>query len=1222
MPLVDLDDPEELRARWSALAAVAHATGFDRRWYADADGYHHQDESASILRMARLEDGRAVLWGFHTQHSQTAGEDLLAGSPDWIGQPEVRQRQSAGELGFVYGAFNSTWARASYPGDPWQPVDDGFAPIGQWITSDEATADEMVEWVAEWADYLGGLDELRPYGIQLIRSAAGPGITAEALGAFFAPFGIDPRSPLQPDITEGVAAAEDFTRNFAEPASFVTDPDTAEVSVVEAPVIGDNPPPEDEASYVVPPGISPFTGQPITAPHPTTPTTAPTAGPGAGAGAGVGPGGAGAGAGAGAGGVGAAAGGGVGAGADADGGAGHAEIMGLPFERPSDHADTPRKQGWLRRRKHDAAPDPDPEPTPPSRDLAAPGTYLPDDTPSAWLPTRAPDPHPAAAPNPSTQDEPHLDRANLHQANSGSAHPDQAHPGSAAQQSSAGAYSAGFQHPAYDPRLPSAEPPRVGGGVYEGDDFYNSLFADAPAPAATTPDQDWETAEQQSWADQEATSEYNPFATGTTAPGSTAPGSTDTADTAGAPAPAAEEDWNGPAWINGEWVEHPPATPSNQSPASPADAAPADSPFAPPPSASSPFAPPPSAREAGADSQYVADADLEDDDAPTAEIAAVLDPTPPDEEEPASFTGPSPFAPVTAPEPHQPHPAHPDQAHPDPTRSEVTQPEPVHPDPTGLEAAQPELAHPNPTRHEDAAQGEQVGYEPAQGEQVRYQWARSEQAGPGVEEFWAAPQEVDQQAGGLGYAVVDEDDQTAEIPAVVDDLSEAQPSGVRDDYEAEAQVEPHPEPQPWPQPQPEPWPQPEPHPAPWPQPTPPTPEPDPSPFPGRPEPTPGPVPTPEPTPAPSPLPDPFPEPTPDPVPSPEPFPEPTPHPVPDPEPAPAPEPLPDPEPQPHPEPEPEPLPAPEPQPAPDPDQLPTPEPTTPTAAPHYGYAAESRSEYVGEGEQLEGGWEMVPGLPGRSDALLGVRGGDADGFDGDPDDEVPTGFVPVVEDDEPTGVIEAVGYDVAPEDAPHLPDDAELGAGEEFPAHEVFGGAGVGAVAGMVGLGLVGAGEPRVVPEAGSIEEAMRSEVERPRPRPEESDAEQALRDWCRARTKIVPSGFTIQVQVLDPNAPSYRFDLEPPEVDDPEYATGKLSELLGDLWLTEAQSDPGGWLFARIDAAGRTVRIDRWYDQVPDWWDNPVEERLDVNGLVRRLYSRGPQWQPTYLEKLYTSAR
>jgi len=208
----------------------------------------------------------------------------------------------------------------------------------------------------------------------------------------------------------------------------------------------------------------------------------------------------------------------------------------------------------------------------------------------------------------------------------------------------------------------------------------------------------------------------------------------------------------------------------------------------------------------------------------------------------------------------------------------------------------------------------------------------------------------------------------------------------------------------------------------------------------------------------------------------------------------------------------------------------------------------------------------------------------------------------VVDDDEPTGVIPAVSFDEAPDDATTDRRDA---------------------VAMVVpGLGLIGGGGPRVVPVAGSIEEAMRAEVERPRPRPEESEAVQALHDWCRARTAIVPSGFTIQVQVLDPGAPSYRFDLEPPEVDDPEFAADKLSGLLGDLWLTEARSELGGWLFARIDAAGRTLRIDRWYDQVPDWWDNPVEERLDVDGLVRRLYDRGPEWQPSYLEKLYTSAR
>jgi hypothetical protein len=150
----------------------------------------------------------------------------------------------------------------------------------------------------------------------------------------------------------------------------------------------------------------------------------------------------------------------------------------------------------------------------------------------------------------------------------------------------------------------------------------------------------------------------------------------------------------------------------------------------------------------------------------------------------------------------------------------------------------------------------------------------------------------------------------------------------------------------------------------------------------------------------------------------------------------------------------------------------------------------------------------------------------------------------------------------------------------------------------------------------------MRSEFERPRPRPRESPAFQALREWCRARTRIVPSGFTIQVQVVDPARPSYRFDLEPPDVDDPQYGAEQLGDLLGDLWEAESQGEQGGWLFARLDAAGRTLRIDRWYDQVPDWWDHPIEPRLDVHGLVRRLNGRGPDWQPSYLEKLYTTVR
>ena len=264
MPLVDLDDPEELRARWSALAAVAHATGFDRRWYADADGWYHQDETGSDLRMVRLSGGRSVLFGYHTQHSRTAGTDLLAGAPDWIGQPEVKRRITAGDLGFVYGSFNGTWARASYEGDPWQPVDDGFMPIGSWITSDEETARELVEWAAEWADYLGGLDELVPLGVGLIRSAAASTLSAEQLGGVLrAAGGWAAVGSAAGCVCGAGCAAVQLSWCWCRCSCWCC---ACSGAAVRAPA----PAPafrlsrsREEELFIVPPGVSPFTGQPI-----------------------------------------------------------------------------------------------------------------------------------------------------------------------------------------------------------------------------------------------------------------------------------------------------------------------------------------------------------------------------------------------------------------------------------------------------------------------------------------------------------------------------------------------------------------------------------------------------------------------------------------------------------------------------------------------------------------------------------------------------------------------------------------------------------------------------------------------------------------------------------------------------------------------------------------------------------------------------------------------
>jgi hypothetical protein len=223
MPLVDLDDPDDLRARWCALAAVAHATGYDRRWWADENGWHHEDPAGNDLRFASPGRDRSVLFGFHAEITQTAEVSrqggLLAGAPEWIAQPEVRHRMATGDLGFVYGHFAGTWARAPYPGDPWQPLDDGFAAVGDWLASDEDTAAELVEWAAEWADYPGAIDQAMPAALDLVRAARGPGITSDHLLELFDRLGIGPASPRHPDLAAALRAAARFHAPAAAPVA-------------------------------------------------------------------------------------------------------------------------------------------------------------------------------------------------------------------------------------------------------------------------------------------------------------------------------------------------------------------------------------------------------------------------------------------------------------------------------------------------------------------------------------------------------------------------------------------------------------------------------------------------------------------------------------------------------------------------------------------------------------------------------------------------------------------------------------------------------------------------------------------------------------------------------------------------------------------------------------------------------------------------------------------
>ncbi len=671
MPLVDLDDPAELRARWSVLAAVAHATGFDRRWYADSGGWYHQDETGSDLRMVRLDGSRAVLFGFHTQHSGTAGADLLAGSPEWIGQPEVKTRMAAGRLGFVYGSFNGTWARADYPGDPWQPLDDGFAPIAQWVTSDEDAARELIEWAAEWADYLGGLDELLPFGVAVIRTAASGGLTGDVLRDLFSRLGIGPRSPQDPDlraalvaamafgdgiVAEGAVNAENLGRSgrmsagytpaayaeptsppgyperagnaapseFAEPIGYAEPSEYAEPEQNAAPggyaepsgyaepgrdTAGAEPmgfapefasettgfvePVEDgeEESFYVPPGVSPFTGlpiedgdqmigEPITPEPPITPFRAePPL---------------------------------------------HSEPPFTPEPPPyqPDPEPEPRRDAdtygvtgkkhrrFGRKKKHEdgdalavlglVGPQPD------EQDQYGPGQH------DQVQPGAAP--YEQAHPDQSQYEQPHPGQGNGQQPHPGQGQYEQGQPGHGLfgqgqpgqdqyGQGQPGQHDQGepgrtphgeqtrpasaprqYTQPQYghyqddgdtqhspeqylgDRRLPATEPPRVGGPVEDGEDFYASLFADAPAAASYTPDVPTDVAPD--WS-ADAPSPFTPL-TNTPAPDADDTGvlpPIEDPPTAAHPSPFAEADQAPPAW----------------SPESPTPQAAQNSPFAPPP---------------------------------------------------------------------------------------------------------------------------------------------------------------------------------------------------------------------------------------------------------------------------------------------------------------------------------------------------------------------------------------------------------------------------------------------------------------------------------------------------------------------------------------------------------------------------------------------------------------------------------------------------------------
>ena len=192
-------------------------------------------------------------------------------------------------------------------------------------------------------------------------------------------------------------------------------------------------------------------------------------------------------------------------------------------------------------------------------------------------------------------------------------------------------------------------------------------------------------------------------------------------------------------------------------------------------------------------------------------------------------------------------------------------------------------------------------------------------------------------------------------------------------------------------------------------------------------------------------------------------------------------------------------------------------------------------------------------------------------------------------------------------------------------AHGVRGESAAAVVARMSipGLGLVGADGPRIAPAPGSIEEAMRAEVERPRPRPQESDG---VRRRCMRGAGPGPRS-------CRPGSPS-RFR-----------CLTRAPRRTGSIWSrrtwTTRSSRPTSSVVCSV-TCGRPRRRAIRAAGCSRGSTRPAGRCGSTGGTTRcptggttrssrastytvwsaACYDRGPEWQPSYLEKLYTTAR
>ncbi|MCX4470039.1 hypothetical protein OOK41_06935 [Micromonospora sp. NBC_01655] len=151
--LIDIADPDTLWARWGALASALATLGHDDVYWCDADGAHHDDHGGNWARLVRVEGGRAVLFGYDHEYSDTVSVspplDLLAGAPAWLPWPELIRHAEADQLGYAYW-YDGGWSRVPYP-EPLLP--DGLRDTAGAVLDDDRARRELGEVVFEWGGY-------------------------------------------------------------------------------------------------------------------------------------------------------------------------------------------------------------------------------------------------------------------------------------------------------------------------------------------------------------------------------------------------------------------------------------------------------------------------------------------------------------------------------------------------------------------------------------------------------------------------------------------------------------------------------------------------------------------------------------------------------------------------------------------------------------------------------------------------------------------------------------------------------------------------------------------------------------------------------------------------------------------------------------------------------------------------------------------------------------